>query len=73
MADKNLIGRVFYGILKNTLSGSKEASKDTSDNIFHILQTEDKERFHSRVLCYLIKTRYNSFKKYFIGKEYRLR
>ena len=68
MADKNLIDRVFYGILKNTLSGSKEASKDTSDNIFHILQTEDKERFHSRFLCYLIKTRYNSFKKYFIGK-----
>ena len=51
MADKNLIDRVFYGILKNTLSGSKEASKDTSDNIFHILQTEDKERFHSRFLC----------------------
>lgn len=44
MADKNLIDRVFYGILKNTLSGSKEALKDTSDNIFHILQTEDKER-----------------------------
>lgn len=68
MADKNLIDRAFCGILKNTLSGSKEALKDTSDNIFHILQTEDKERFHSRFLCYLIKTRYNSFKKYFIGK-----
>ena len=61
MADKNLIDRVFYGILKNTLSGSKEVSKDTSDNIFHILQTEDKERFHSRLLCYLIKTRYQFF------------
>lgn len=68
MTDKNLIDSVFDGILKKMLESNNETQRETADNIFYILQTEDKERFHSRFLCYLIKAYYDDFKEYFTKK-----
>ncbi len=68
MTDKNLIDSVFDGILKKMVESNNETQKETTDNIFYILQAEDKERFHSRFLCYLIKAHYDDFKEYFTKK-----